>query len=377
MIRRKKLLLSFCVTAVIITLTVITQGDIAQGDTTITRHVTYDEVHNAQIKILDLRVQQNKIETGVFGAMETAEINRQIAELMPILDKYQEQLHAKYYIEPTRLAYLEQVEEDLRNEISKMGFDGWGVNLNALTKIMEIHTNNASKNTQIEALIAKYPDVPMNLTNGEVILIDHACATQINDCNPIVGGIEIEGNCTLGMPIRNGTWPWHTYGFITAGHCINDSQDMNQPNEHSPEIGDRTDSRYTGNCDCAWSTKTTNTPSSSSIWRSPNNYLTVYNEATDRPEKGDMIVLSGKTSGFKFGHIVNGNFKMQAGGIDWDLISHDIKAKGGDSGAPIGDADASHIIGIHKGTITKKDGSVHYVATAWEEIDKNFSVNLH
>ncbi len=45
---------------------------------------------------------------------------------------------------------------------------------------------------------------------------------------------------------------------------------------------------------------------------------------------------------------------------------------GGDSGGPIGDADFSMIIGIEKGEI----GGVP-VATAWEEIDQDFSVDLH
>ena len=152
----------------------------------------------------------------------------------------------------------------------------------------------------------------------------------------IPGGIEIEGDCTLGLPVRKGSWPLYTYGFITAGHCLDDSEVMNQPNKRSPKIGNKTDSRYTNDCDCAWSAKAAVTTSKSAIWRSPNNYLTIYNEAADLPAKGDMVVLSGKTSGFKMGQIVDGNFKMRAGGVDWDLTSHNIKTGGGDSGAPMG-----------------------------------------
>ena len=369
----------FVIIAAMISMVAVVQDNdtVAHGDVKITRHVTEEEARNAQIKILDLRALQGKIESGVLGAAELVEINRQIGSLMPILDKYQEQEHAKHYIEPTRLAYLERAEEEIRDYLATMGFESYGVNLNTLTKIMEIVTDDSSKNAQIEAFVSRYTDMPFEIANGPIILIDQACAAQTDDCDPVVGGVEIEGGCTFGLPVRKGSWPLYTYGFITAGHCLDDSEVMNQPNKRSPKIGNKTDSHYTNDCDCTWSAKDTVTPSKSAIWRSPNNYLTIYNESDDLPVKGDMVVLSGKTSGFKMGQIVDGSFKMRAGGVDWDLISHDIKTGGGDSGAPIGDADASHIIGIHKGKITKKDGSVHYVATAWKNIDKYFSVDLH
>lgn len=151
---------------------------------------------------------------------------------------------------------------------------------------------------------------------------------------------------------------------------------MNQPNESSPEIGDNADSRYVGDCDCAWVPKTTSTTSKSEIWRSSNNYITVYNEASTRPADGTNIVISGKSSGFEFGSVVDGTFTIYAGGMNWDLIRHNIDMAGGDSGSPVGDADASDILGIHKGEI-HSGSNVYHVATAWEEIDKDFSVSLH
>ncbi len=191
-----------------------------------------------------------------------------------------------------------------------------------------------------------------------------------------MGGIEVEGGCTLSLPVRKGSWPFYTYGFITAGHCIRDGQDLNQPNESSPEIGNKADSRYVHDCDCAWVPKTTTTTSRSEIWRSPNNYITVYGEASDRPADGTNIVMSGQRSGFMFGKVIDGTFRIYANGIYWDLIEHDIKMKPGDSGSPMGDADASHILGILKGAIIN-GSKVHYVATAWEEIDKDFEISLY
>lgn len=349
--------------------------------TAITRHVTDEEFREAQIKVLDLRAEQNKLERhgeGENTSQQIADITSQINELMPILDKYQEQTYAKYFIEPERKAQLEAVESDLRQKVSELGFDGYAVNLNTLTKTIEVVTDDPMKNEQVLALFDSYAsNIPIQLTNGDFTINDFACADQNDDCDPIVGGIEIhgEGNgpCTLGLPVRTGSWPFYSYHFITAGHCIEDNDDMGQPDDTSADkIGDSTDSQYVGDCDCAITDKTTWTTSYSAAWRSSNNYLTVYEESSSRPADGTNLTFSGITSGFEFGEVVDGSYQVTAGGINWDLIRHDMSLAGGDSGGPIGDADFSMIIGIEKGEI----GGVP-VATAWEEIDQDYSVDLH
>ena len=353
----------------------------AEGNTEITRQVTDEEFRQTQIHVLDLRSELNRLEAqsaqGADTSAEKRSVDAQIAQLMPILDKHQEQQFAKHYIEPVRKAQLEQTESSLRNSISELGFGSYAVNLNTETKTIEVITSDSSKNTQVRELFDSYPsDTPIALENGEFTVIDNVCSSQTSDCDPIVGGIEVEGSCTLGLPVRKGFWPFYTYGFITAGHCISDGQDLNQPNESSPEIGDDADSKYVGDCDCAWVPKTTSTTSKSEIWRSPNNYITVYNEASARPADGINIVVSAKNSGFLFGNVVDGSFTIYADGIQWDLVRHNIALVRGDSGAPIGDADASDILAIVKGDITA-GSNVYHVATAWEEIDKDFSVSLH
>lgn len=349
----------------------------------ITRHVSEEEFRDAQIKVLDLRAEKSKLEKqsefgGIDTAQKIAELDSQINNLMPILDKHQEQNFAKYYIEPERKAQLEAVETDLRQRVSELGIDSYAVNLNSLTKTIEVVTDNPSKNDRVSALFDKYAsDIPIVLTNGDFTINDFACADQNDDCDPIVGGIEIhgEGNgaCTLGLPVRTGSWPFYSYHFITAGHCIDDNDDMGQPDDTGADkIGDSTDSRYVGDCDCAMTDKTTGTTSYSAAWREPNNYLTIYEESSSRPSDGTDLTFSGITSGFEFGEVVDGSYQVTAGGINWDLIRHDMSLAGGDSGGPIGDADFSMIIGIEKGEI----GGVP-VATAWEEIDQDFSVDLH
>ena len=353
----------------------------AEGNTDITRHVTDEEFRQAQIQVLDLKSDLNKLEKqsarGIDTSTEKRNVNAQIAQFMPILDKHQEQQFAKHYIEPTRKNQLEQAELSLRDSISELGISSYAVNLNTLTKTIEVFTDDSSKNTQVRALFDNYSsDIPFTLENGEFTIVNEACNSQTSDCDPIVGGIEVEGDCTLGLPVRTGSWPLYTYGFITAGHCISNGQDLNQPNENSPQIGNNAVSREVVDCDCAWVPKTTFTTSKSEIWRSPNNYITVYNEADTRPADGTNIVTSG-SSGFSFGTVVDGTFVVTVNGIVVaDFIQHDIDLLGGDSGSPIGDADASDILGIHKGEI-EIGSNVYHVATAWEEIDKDFSVSLH
>ena len=184
--RNAAMLSIFIIIAALVSMVAVVQDNdtVAHGDVKITRHVTEEEARNAQLKILDLRVLQGKIESGVLGAAELAEIDRQIGSLMPILDKYQEQEHAKHYIKPARLAYLERAEEEIRDYLATMGFESYGVNLNTLTKIMEIVTDDSSKNAQIEAFVSRYPDIPFEIANGPIILIDQACAVQTDDCDP-------------------------------------------------------------------------------------------------------------------------------------------------------------------------------------------------
>jgi hypothetical protein len=368
-----------------------------QGEeTAITKDVTTEEFLAAQEKVLDLRSEQNKLEKDIeeFGKsveriQRISEIDSQIALYMPILEKYEEQRKALYYIEPARRQQLESVEMDLRQRVDEFGRENgiyaYAVNIDTLDKKIVVLTSDAAYNDQIRAMFEKYPsDIPIEIINGEVTVTDQACAYQTDDCDPIVGGIKAQGAnhgpCTLGLPVQKS---WIEYGFITAGHCVSNNESLYQPVNTSGtyKIGDSTSSYYEGTCDCAYVKKTTWTTSKSQIWRSSNNYLTVTSEASSRPADGTQIVLSGMSSGFKFGEVVQGTFTITADGINWNLVRHNIVTQGGDSGAPVGNADASKILAIHKGviTVTPPIGPPmnYYVATGWNNIDAKFSVSLH
>lgn len=56
--------------------------------------------------------------------------------------------------------------------------------------------------------------------------------SQTGECNPVEGGVEIRDSddidCSVGFQAKDGT----TEGFITAGHCFSNNEDVFQPYDH-------------------------------------------------------------------------------------------------------------------------------------------------
>lgn len=356
-----------------------------QADDTVklTRNVSEEEFRAAQISVLDLRSEQQKILRGEDQSRQAEDqmisLDAQIKDLMPILEKHQEQNYAKYYIEPTRKAQLEETELELREKVSNLGLKNYSVNLNHLTKTIEVVIKDSTKSTLVSDLFTSYEsDIPIELSYNDFKAVPFACANQDDDCNPVVGGIKITaedrgiGACTLTLPVRTG-WIWYSYHYVTAGHCIDDNDDMGQPLDTAADkIGDSTDSEQVGDCDCAMSDKTGGNAPGSDVWRSSNNYLVVTTESSSRPSNGYDLTFSGITSGFVFGEVVDGTYTVTLGGTNWDGIRHDMSLAPGDSGGPFGDADFSEIVGIEYGELA----GVPYMS-AWEEFDKDYSVSLY
>ena len=188
--------------------------------TSITRNISEEEFRETQIQVLDLRSEQNALERqtldeGTDNSEEISSIDGELAKLMPILDKHQEQNYAKHFIEPAKLEIMKAVENDLRNQIGEIYSDNtdrgsYIVLIDTITKEIKVSTSNSEYNTEIESIISKYPsDAPIVFGNHEKIeFIDFACTSPNNDCDPIVGGVEIEGDCTLGLPVKKGWWPF-------------------------------------------------------------------------------------------------------------------------------------------------------------------------
>jgi hypothetical protein len=346
----------------------------------ITRHIGEDEFKNTVEQIHMMRAEQTRLNEQmqieeVDNSAKIANLDTAIEKLMPILDKHQEQTFAKYYIEPARKQYLEGVESDLRSNvydalINKV--DYFGVNLDEKDKVIEIVLSDQNEVKTIQALLQNQPtDVEFRITVDQYQ--DAACANTTDDCDPIVGGIEIEGICSIGLPVRTGFWPFYSYHFVTAGHCISDNADMNQPDSGSPKIAGSTDSRYESTCDCAISDKTTSTTSNSKVWRSSNNYLTITSESTSRPSTGTNVAVFGKITGFAQGEVTNPNHTFYYNGVNWDLVKIDYQISEGDSGGAVTNASGNQIFGILKGF-----GTGYSDYSPWDQVEAKFGgLQLH
>jgi hypothetical protein len=355
-----------------------------QNDTTsITKEVTKEQFLEAVDRVHTLRVEQHQLQQTIDAGNSTdaeksrvIEIDSELVPDMKILDKYEEQRKALYYIEPEQKKYLESIELSVRQQVAELakevGITEYAVNLNSLTRTIEIVTNDESYNDRVQKIISQYPtDVPFDLQNGS--FTNEACPTRTSDCDPIVGGIQIidqspGGACSLGLPVKKSLIE---YGFITAGHCAEDNDKLYQPANTASQyqIGDSADSRYESTCDCAYIKKTTWTTSHSWVLRDPNLYLVITSEATSRPSMGTQVVLFGVGSGFKQGEVTNPNYTYTADGINWNLVDTNISTTGGDSGAPYTNAAANKILGIHKANAG--------IFSPWNEVDSRFNVSLH
>ena len=346
----------------------------------ITRFIDEDEFKSTVGEIHVMRAEQSRLNDQmeieeIDNSARISELDLEIEKLMPILEKHQKQNYAKHYIEPTRKQYLESVESDLRSDvydalIGKVNY--FGVNLNTENKIIEIILDDESQVKTIESLLKNQP-TDIEYTMSVEQYQDAACANTTDDCDPIVGGIEIEGDCSIGLPVRTGSWPFYSYHFVTAGHCISDNADMNQPNASSGKIADSTDSRYESTCDCAISDKTAWETSNSKVWRSSNNYLTITSESTSRSASGTDVAIFAKVTGFAQGEVDNPNNTFTFNGVDWDLVKIDYEISGGDSGGAVTNAAGSQIFGILKGF-----GTGYSDYSPWDQVEAKFGgLQLH
>ncbi|MCE2506786.1 MAG: hypothetical protein J4F36_10060 [Nitrosopumilaceae archaeon] len=340
------------------------------------------QVHEMRSEKLSLQ-QQNLdeeilAETKIKNERTIEALDAQISEKMKILNDYENQRKALYYIEPAREQYILSVVSELRDEVKafakSVDMHSYGVNINYLEKGITISTSDASYDDTLRKIIEKYPtDIQINIKHG--MAADYSCNSRVADCNPIVGGIQSESNgaagpCTLGLPVMRGT----AVGFIAAGHCIEDNEQLHQPVDGwFNQIGNSADSRYESTCDCAYATKTTGTSSHSWVLRDPNTYLTITSEGTARPAQGTQVVMFAVVSDFQQGEVINPNSQYTYNGVDWDLVELDIVATNGDSGAPITNAAGSQMLGIMKG---ENVDTHNPVMTPWNEIDTRFGLSL-
>lgn len=147
----------------------------AEDDTEPIRHVSDEEFRQIQAEVWELRIELKRLQSeGADGSEKGLELKSKIDRLVPILEKHKEQQFAKHYIEPARKAQMELAESAIRDGVGRLGFDSYAVNLNTLTKTIEVVTSDPAKNGQVRALIDRYAseDIPVTLENGNFTVVD-------------------------------------------------------------------------------------------------------------------------------------------------------------------------------------------------------------
>ncbi len=169
---RKVLLASVAVAAAVAFVTTYVPPE---GDTELARHVSDEEFRQIQMEVLGLRGELNRIQSedpaGTHDSERIRELEFRIDQLMPVLEKHQEQQFARHYIEPARKAQMELAESAIRYGVERLGFDSYAVNLNTLAKTIEVVTSDPAKNDQVRALIDRYAseDIPAPWKTGTLL----------------------------------------------------------------------------------------------------------------------------------------------------------------------------------------------------------------
>jgi hypothetical protein len=128
----------------------------------------------------------------------------------------------KYYIEPERKAQLEKAEQDLRNKIRQLHLDdsldsGYAINLNHLTKKIEVIVETEQFNAEIEEIISRYPDdIPIVFSNSEFNFEDFPELEHFT----IVEGTEIQLEGVV-MDMRLGPMRQYSYFTNDPNHTFN------------------------------------------------------------------------------------------------------------------------------------------------------------
>ncbi len=168
------------------------------------------------------------------------------------------------------------------------------------------------------------------------------CTAQDAECNPVMGRIQIDGigdgACRIAVPYTKGT----TEGFLTAGHCVNFSSAVYQPEKYSNKIGSVTSGVWEieDSCDCAWIEKRGTKTFSERIFDEGLDSGGYYYYSIDdhnTPVPGDFVSI-GKKSGIvhsiEFLYYVTAN-EVETNASLTNMMALDTPKEKGASGGPI------------------------------------------
>ncbi len=184
----------------------------------------------------------------------TAEIQSELDAIADKVEQLNEKSRAEFYIDPQLQKKLNDAQDilDQRRDI------GWTQSYpDGLTDTLKVTVKSVE---DVQKVIELLPDTPLTIVLGEGLSFT-GCNGTTSACDPIMGRLQMVGNsvndgaCTISLPITKGT----TKGFLTAGHCVDNSIFVYQPTiTASNKIGTAysADKQVAGSCDCAFVTKT-------------------------------------------------------------------------------------------------------------------------
>lgn len=341
-----------------------------------------DELYDATAKLIDKQTElENLKKSDTLATQEIITTEKAITELQKVVDRettiladIQEDLYERHTIEPALKAKLDQAEERakiLRTELD-IPFVAIGTSSaeKALNLRIDVNALTFEKDeTYYTALLKKeFADVPTLISFVEMGTEDSCTSYSGQNCDPIVGGIQMEavghGYCTIGIPATRDS----VEGYITAGHCVTlgsgTTDDVYQHTESAgTKVGDATIRIYDADCDCAFIDHSGSEDTQEKIWYSSNYYVSV-TSYVDRVTDGTLVIMTGANSGPKSAVVDDGTDTWFFNSISWDVASTTTDVtEGGDSGAPWTSLAKSTFYGIHKGS----DGSASYFIP-WENV---------
>jgi hypothetical protein len=333
-------------------------------------------------KLYAATIEKNNVESNTSSTMfateqaksdRVAELEKTILDETQILAEMESKSVAKYALDPefkeqrtnANAIYQEIIQN---NDVPLLGLS-LDEDRKSLIIAFDIAKLTSEKNQQYykELVQEKFAQVtvPIEVIFQEKVGGDESCNYRTSDCNPTWGGVYMQNEyyfndkCTVGLPIERGT----TEGWITAGHCVGDeyrnltssSDDVNQPYDTNPKIGEATHMVYSNDCDCAFIKKTSaDSWYEGRIWYGYNTYTTI-NWYTDLVSNGAYVIMTGAPSGPKAG-IVNDNAAVSSGFKVVELTT-DISQQF-DSGAPYTNTAKNTFYGTHKGKHSITDNSI-------------------
>ncbi len=168
-----------------------------------------------------------------------------------------------------------------------------------------------------------------------------SCSSQTGECNPVEGGVKISDEdgvvCSVGFQASDGG----TEGFITAGHCFSDNEEVFQPYDHwlwNWKVGDVDGNALADEttCDCLF--VDTDESVEDEIFSNINS------DQVGTITYNDYMTTKGQTSGYFIGQIKDVDVDIQySGNIDVrEQFRVDTAARGGDSGGPTYESGAQY-----------------------------------